>query len=324
MSVSVDVAVPLLSVVTPAYNEAGSLPALRARLCRHLDALGVAWEWIVVDDHSTDASFELVRAWAQEDPRIRGVRLSRNCGSHAALACGLQQARGRATVLLAADLQDPPEIVGDLLARWRDGARVVWAVPQRRGVAPLRTLYYALLRRGDGLAGQALEGGDAVLVDRSVAAVLAPSAERHTSLFARIRVAGFRQDSVRYQKSPRHAGRSGWTLRRKFKLALDSLTGFDHSLARAMTWIGLAVAACGFALAAYVVWNALRGSPPTGWSSLMAAVLVLGGVQMIFLGMLGEYAWRTLDAARQRPLYVVEATTADGQGASAPAADPPR
>ncbi len=322
MSATVPACGPLLSIVTPAYNEAQNLPILRARLRDHLDALGVSWEWIVVDDHSSDAGFDLVSAWAREDPRIRGVRLSRNCGSHAALACGLELARGQATVLLAADLQDPPEIVAELVAAWRDGARVVWAIPQRRGIAPLRTLYYALLRRGEGLAGQALEGGDAVLLDRSVAAALGATVERHTSLFARIRLAGFRQASIHYQKAPRLAGRSGWTLRSKFKLALDSLTGFDHGLVRAMTYLGLGVACSGFALAGYVIWHALRGAPPTGWASIMTAILILGGVQMIFLGMLGEYAWRTLDAARQRPLYVVEASTGEAPTHAGPGAEP--
>lgn len=317
MTASAPEILPFLSVVTPAYNEAENLPTLRARLCGHLDTLGVTWEWIVVDDHSSDAGFALVSAWARENPRIRGVRLSRNYGSHAALACGLEQARGQTTVMLAADLQDPPEIIADLVAAWRDGARVVWAVPIRKSFAPMRTLYYALLRRGEGLAEQALEGGDAVLIDRSVAAVLGAVVERHTSLFARIRLAGFRQASIRYEKAPRLAGRSGWTLRGKFKLALDSLTGFDHGLVRAMTYLGLGVAASGFALAGYVIWHALHGAPPTGWASIMTAILILGGVQMIFLGMLGEYAWRTLDAARQRPLYVVEATTADGELAEA-------
>lgn len=302
----------MLSIVTPAYNEAENLPALHVRLEANLRELGVEWEWIIVDDGSRDATYALVRQWAATDRRIRGARLSRNYGSHAALACGLKLARGKAIAFIAADLQDPPEIVGKLFARWRSGAKVVWAVPQRRKLSGLRTLFYSMLRRGDGLAEQPLQGGDAVLIDRVVATVLVVSEERHSNLCARIRLAGFAQESVSYRKGTRRNGHSGWTLRKKMKLALDSLTGFDHALVRGMTYLGLLVAVAGFALAIHVVVHAFAGSPPTGWSSLMTAILILGGVQMIFLGILGEYAWRTLDETRGRPLYVVEAST-DGE-----------
>ena len=307
----------MLSVITPAYNEVLNLPALRVRLEAKLHELGVEWEWIIVDDGSTDGTFALVGQWAATERRIRGTRLSRNYGSHAALACGMKLAQGDAITLIAADLQDPPEILGDLLARWRAGLKVVWAVPQQRRRAGLRTLYYALLRRADGLAAQPLEGGDAVLIDRAVVAVLNAREERHSSLFARIRLAGFPQASVNYRKDARRNGRSGWTLRKKLKLALDSLTDFDHALVRGMTYFGVVIAVAGFALALYVIVHAIGGEPPTGWSSIMVAILILGGGQMIFLGLLGEYAWRTLDETRRRPLYVVEAST-DSEHADAP------
>lgn len=299
----------MLSIITPVYNETRNLPNLRGRLEASLRALDVEWEWIIVDDGSRDGSYALACQWAAADQHIRGARLSRNYGSHAALACGLKLARGRAIMFIAADLQDPPEIVGELLARWQVGAKVVWAVPEQFSRIGLRTLYYALLRRGDGLADQQLDGGDVVIIDRAVATVLIASEERHSNLFARIRLAGFTQDSVRYRKDARRNGRSGWTLRKKLKLALDSLTGFDHSLVRSMTYLGVVVAVAGFALALYVVVLAFAGEPPTGWASIMTAILILGGVQMIFLGMLGEYAWRTLDETRGRPLYVIEAAT---------------
>jgi dolichol-phosphate mannosyltransferase len=299
----------MLSVVTPAYNEAQNLPALRAGLESSLRELEVPWEWIIVDDGSSDGTYALVQQWWTADHHIRGARLSRNYGSHAALACGLRLARGDAIAFIAGDLQDPPALVNVLFARWRSGAKVVWGVPQGRTRPGLRTLYYALLRHGDGLADQPLHGGDAVLIDRAVATVLIASEELHSSLFARIRLAGFAQTSVSYRKEARRNGRSGWTLRKKLKLVLDSLTGFDHALVRGMTYLGFFVALAGFALALYVVVHALGGDPPTGWSSMMIAILLLGGAQMVFLGVLGEYAWRTLDETRGRPLYVVEAST---------------
>ena len=310
----------MLSIITPAYNETRNLPNTRERLEASLRALDVEWEWIIVDDGSRDGTYALVNQWAATDQRIRGARLSRNYGSHAALACGLKLARGKAIVFIAADLQDPPEIVGELLARWRAGAKVVWAVPEQFSRIGLRTLYYALLRRGDGLSALPLDGGDVVLIDRAVAAVLISSEERHSNLFARIRLAGFVQDSVCYRKAARSNGRSGWTLRKKLKLALDSLTGFDHALVRSMTYLGVLVAVAGFALALYVVTLAFAGEPPTGWASIMTVILIIGGVQMIFLGMLGEYAWRTLDETRCRPLYVIETATEAKHADDAPPA----
>jgi polyisoprenyl-phosphate glycosyltransferase len=308
----------MFSIVTPAYNEALNLSALRARLESSLGGLGVGWEWIIVDDGSSDSTYALVCQWAAADRRVRGARLSRNYGSHAALACGLKLASGEAVAFLAADLQDPPEILGELIDRWRTGAKVVWAVPQQTRPG-LRTLHYALLRRGDGMTGQPLDGGgDIILIDRAVAEVLIASEECHSNLFARIRLAGFAQESVSYSKDPRRSGRSGWTLRKKLKLALDSLTGFDHALVRSMTNLGLLVAVAGFALAIYVIVHAIAGAPPMGWSSLMTVILILGGVQMIFLGMLGEYAWRTLDETRGRPLYIVESQTAGETASDAP------
>ena len=165
----------MLSIVTPAYNEVQNLPALRQRLEVTLAAMGVEWEWIIVDDGSGDETYALASRWAGESRCIRGVRLARNYGSHAALACGLKLAQGEAIIFMAADLQDPPEIVGELYARWQTGTKVVWAVPERRTRVGLHTLFYALLRRGDGLGGQPLEGSDCVLIDRMVAAVLTAS-----------------------------------------------------------------------------------------------------------------------------------------------------
>jgi dolichol-phosphate mannosyltransferase len=303
----------MLTIISPAYNEAQNLPAFRERLEATLQILDVDWEWIIVDDGSHDDTYSLVCQWAATEHRIRGVRLSRNFGSHAALACGLKLAQGEVITFLAADLQDPPEIVGELFTRWQAGAKVVWAIQQQRTRTGLHTLFYAMLRRGDGLAEHPLEGADVVLMDRAVAAVLIAREERHSNLFARIRLAGFAQDSVDYHKDARRHGRSGWTFHKKLDLALDSLTGFNHTLVQLMTCLGLLVAVVGLALAIGVILQVIFSGRPSGWSLIMAAILILGGVQMIFLGQLGEYAWRTLDETRGRPLYVVESSTEDGR-----------
>jgi len=314
---------PVISVVTPAFNERDNLPVLQRRLGATLAALGQPWEWIVVDDHSADDTFALVREWSEADPRITAVRLARNVGSHAALACGLAYARGRAVVLLSADLQDPPETLAALHARWREGAKVVWGLPLRPA-GGLRRLFYALLRGGEGLADQPLAGGDMVLVDRQVVGVLNSRQELHSSLFARIRRCGFEQVVVPYGKARRNAGRSGWSTRKKLKLAIDSFTAFNPFLVRTMTVSGLLSIASATVVTACIATLLHRGTALPDWAIPTAALLLLCGMQFIFLGVLGEYAWRTLEEVRRRPLYTVEQDTRALEGhAAAAAADEP-
>lgn len=310
---------PTLSVVTPAWREEANLRPMYGRLRAALDPLGLAWEWIVVDDHSDDGTAAVVKALAAEDPRVSGVRLARNQGSHTAITCGVRLARGAAVVALAADLQDPPEIVPDLLARWRAGAQVVWAVRSgREGQGAVdglgSRLYYLLMRRVVGLRDMPPEGADVFLLDRVVADALERFPESHLSLFALLSWIGFRQERVSYVKQARVAGRSGWTFRRKLGLVLDSLTAFSHVPLRLMTWVGVGAAFGGLVFAAEVVRNWVVGHPTEGWSSLMVVVLVMGGLQMVMSGILGEYLWRTLEEARRRPRYLVEEVLAPPGG----------
>ena len=303
---------PRLSIVTPAFNEAANLPELHRRLTAALEACGLQWEWIAVDDHSEDETFAVLTKLARQDARVRGVRLARNSGSHAALLCGLAEARGEAAVVLAADLQDPPEIVPELLARWRGGAQVVWAA--RAGAPAFSRLYYLILRRLGGLERTPRTGADFFLADRAVLDAVRRFGEQHTSIFALLLWIGFRQETVSYEKDARRAGRSGWTWRKKVRLVLDSLTAFTHAPLRLMSLLGVATALVGFFYAAVVVANAVAGRPPAGWSSLMVVVLVLGGAQMTMMGVLGEYLWRALDEARRRPRFLIEARTPPDEG----------
>jgi glycosyltransferase involved in cell wall biosynthesis len=300
----------LLSVVTPAFNESANLPSMHARLCAVLDTAKVTWDWIVVDDHSTDDTFSVVQRLAFMDPRVRGCRLARNAGSHAAVACGLAVAGGDAVVVLVADGQDPPEILPELLNAWSAGAQVVWAA--RTDVPPSWTsrTYYTLMRRTAGLSGVAPMGADCVLIDRAVVDALQRFGEQHVNLLALISWMGFRQVHVPCPRVPRAHGRSGWTFRKKLKLLVDSVTGFTYLPIRLMTYIGAGTAVAGLGYAVVVMTNALLGDPPAGWSSLMVAVLLIGGLQMIMLGVLGEYLWRTLEESRRRPRFLIEATTA--------------
>jgi dolichol-phosphate mannosyltransferase len=295
----------LLSVVTPAYNEAANLPLLHQRLATVLAEL--RWEWIVIDDHSSDDTFRVITGMAEQDQRVRGFRLARNSGSHAAVACGLDRAGGDAAVVIAADLQDPPETLPELLAHWRDGAQVVWAVRQSAPV--FSRIYYLALRRMAGLAGVPPMGADFFLVDRTVIDAFRRFREQHTSIFALIVWMGFRQSMVVYGKQPRLQGRSGWTLRKKVTMLIDSVAAFTSAPIRLMTYVGFATALLGFLYAAVVFFHALQGRPVQGWASLMVVVLVVGGIQMLMMGVLGEYVWRALDETRRRPRYLIEAST---------------
>jgi glycosyltransferase involved in cell wall biosynthesis len=295
----------LLSVVTPAYNEAANLPLLHRRLASVL--AGLQWEWIVIDDHSSDDTFRVITGMAGQDPRVRGFRLARNSGSHAAVACGLDRAPGDAAVVLAADLQDPPEALPELLTGWRGGAQVVWAVRQSAPV--LSRVYYLALRRMAGLAGVPPMGADFFLMDRTVIEAFRRFSEQHTSIYALIMWMGFRQSTVVCAKQPRQQGRSGWTLRKKVAMLIDSVTAFTAAPIRLMTYVGFATALVGFLYAVFVFLHALQGNPVPGWASRMVVVLVVGGIQMLMLGVLGEYVWRALDETRRRPRYLIEAST---------------
>jgi len=292
----------MLSIVTPAFNEEANLPILHRRIEAALR--GIDWEWIVVDDHSSDGTFSVVRALAESDSRVHGIRLSRNCGSHRAIFCGLDYAQGDAAAMLAADLQDPPEALLDLIVRWRDGAQVVWAINQE-GAITSRAFHW-LMRRTAAASASSVRF---FLIDRKVMEAVRQFGEQHTSLFALVAWMGFRQATAECGKHARIHGRSGWTLRKKIALAIDSITAFSYAPIRMMTYLGFATALLGFLYAAVIIVRAFAGVPVQGWPSLMVAVLVLSGVQMLMMGVLGEYVWRGLEEARHRPRYLVEEAT---------------
>ncbi|MBP7745302.1 MAG: glycosyltransferase family 2 protein [Phycisphaerae bacterium] len=302
-----------VSVVIPAYNEADTLPLLRGRMTAVMDALhAYDFELVLVDDHSADATPERIAEWAALDGRVRGVRFARNCGSHAAAAAGLARCTGDCAVLMAADLQDPPELLAELLAPWRDGYDVVWAARAgRRGIGWRERLcsraYWALMRFIAASDAPA-EGADVVLLDRKVIDALNAIGEKHTSLLALVTWLGFRQKHISYVKEARAAGASGWTFTKRLKLAIDSVVSFS-ALPIRLTWL------CGLLfLAADALWiTAVLGGWLTGlWyvSAAIAAIislLLLGfGVLLTFLGAAGEYLWRAYDEVRGRPRYVIE------------------
>jgi len=303
-----------ISVITAVYNEAENLPFVSDRLWRITDATPeLEYEFIFIDDHSTDETPSILRGFAETDKRVRVLRLSRNFGSHAAYTAGLEYCTGNAAVLIAADGQDPPELIPPLIKEWQKGYHVVWAVrDERKGERPLTLLfarlYYALMRRF-AMAEMPSQGADFLLMDRCVINAFNQTLERNTSILALILWMGFNQTSIPYVKEARHAGQSKWTLKKKLKLAVDSFVGFSYFPIRLMSYLGISTAFSGFIYALFIIYRKLVvGYPIEGWASLMVVVLLVAGIQLTMLGVLGEYLWRALEESRGRPKYVIESS----------------
>jgi dolichol-phosphate mannosyltransferase len=307
----------MISIVTPAFNEAANLPALYERLVATMREVGGDWEWIVVDDHSRDDTFAVIEALALRDARVRGFRLSRNSGSHVAITCGLHQVDSDAAVMMAADLQDPPETLASMVARWRQGAQVVWATrrvqPGEASHRGFAALYYWVMRRLVGMTEMPARGADFFLLDRVVVDAFRRFSERNVSVLALITWLGFRQEFVEYDKQPRLSGQSGWTLERKIKLVVDSITSFSDFPIRLCTCVGLALLACSLVLLIFAV--VLLPQLGGGVLLLLSLIVGLAGVQLVAVGVVGEYVWRALEESRRRPPYLIEAIAGQREAA---------
>lgn len=312
---------PALSIVIPVFNEEAALPALVKRLCAFGERLTpLVAEIVLVDDHSTDRTSELLRDICRKDSRFSYVRLAKNSGSHVAILAGLAQARGECAVFLAADLQDPPELILQMLELWRAGHHVVWAVrEEREGVSKidlfLSNFFYRLLN----LLGEVNlppRGSDFALLDRKALEALLKSSGSHPSIGGEIARLGFSTAQISYTKEKRAAGTTKWTFKKKLTAFADAFVSFSYAPLRAMSYLGMLFSFLGFGYAlVVVVLRLMTRTPVPGWSSLIVVVLVLGGVQMMMLGILGEYLWRTLEAARHRPIYFLEDTSEIDTGA---------
>ena len=302
---------PFISIITPAFNEEKSLSIFYERLFDVLTSLDVNYEWMVVDDHSSDSTYRVLKNIADKDKNVRGVRLSRNYGSHKAITAGLHLARGDFAIVMATDLQDPPETIPKLIKKWKEGAQIVWAVRGTREGETAVTkgfsrFYYWLMKRVVGIKDLPSTGADFFLIDKKVIEALKLFKESNTNIFSLITWMGFKQDRISYVKQARLHGKSGWTLRKKLRLVIDSVTTFSHVPIRFMTYLGIIIALIGFMYACFVFTNALSGIPIPGWSSLIIVITLLGGFQLIMIGILGEYLWRVLDESRQRPQFLIE------------------
>jgi polyisoprenyl-phosphate glycosyltransferase len=305
---------PILTVVTPAYNEAKNLPLLYGRLIEVLNQLGTGWEWIIVDDHSTDETFPVIKSLMERDHRVHGLRFAKNSGSHAAISGGLQYARGDCAVIIAADLQDPPEVIQVLLEEWQKGMQIVWAarrqrIGEKKSTIGFSRIYFFLMRHLVGIKEMPATGSDVFLLDRRVIEAINLFDEKNINIAALLTWMGFKQSTIQYDKQARLHGASGWSLGKKIKIVIDSIVSFSYFPIRFMTVIGFIVSMLGFIYAIVVAVRAFYGIPLLGWASLMVVLLVMGGFQLIMMGILGEYLWRSLDESRHRPRYLIEEVT---------------
>jgi dolichol-phosphate mannosyltransferase len=301
---------PTATAVVAALNEEENLPVLYERLAPILDELFSGWEIVIVDDGSVDRTAAVIRELHQRDGRVRAVRLTRNFGSHAAIAAGLDHAHGEVAVILAADLQDPPEVIPEFVARWREGYEIVWGAREAREDPFLRRMFakgfYTLIRRA-ALPGIPATGtGSFCLIDRAVVASFRRFQERNRLTFGIISWAGFAQTQVPYQRAARHAGTSKWSFGHLVKAAVDTFVSFSYLPIRLISYFGIAISALAFLFGIYIfVEYVVNGTALRGWPTLMGAILLLGGVQLITLGVIGEYVWRIAEESKQRPLYLV-------------------
>lgn len=300
----------LLSIITPAYNEEKNLPVLRRQLLDVLQRLDVSWEWLIVDDCSTDQTFDVVRAFNAADPRIKCIRLARNHGSHLAVLCGFRHAAGDAAILQTADLQDSPEQIALLIEPWRNGADVVWVTRESGRADPAISrkwaeLYYVIMRRTLGLREIPESGGDMVLLDRKVLAALARFNEPSLNILVTISWLGFNQVSVPGVRNARLHGRSSYTFAAKLRLFADTVTYYSARPIRWISLFGILLSLVGFLYATIVAINFFVGHTIEGWSSTMVVILILNGVQMTMFGVMGEYLWRNIDQSRNRPVFII-------------------
>jgi|CZKM01.1.fsa_nt_gi dolichol-phosphate mannosyltransferase len=309
-----------ISVIVPCYNEEEVLPQLFQRLTAAANAWGVDYEVICVDDGSSDATWNLLQAQSKADARWRGISLARNFGHQTAISAGLYSASGDAAVIVDADLQDPPEEVSRLLARWREGFEVVFAVRTKRPDSYVKRALawcsYRLIARLSPLSIPT-DTGDFCLLDRKVIDVMNALPERNRYLRGLRTWCGFKQASIEFERGARAAGVPKYTYRKLMTLALDGLLSFSTTPLRLATYLGLAVSVFAFLGAAFSVvqrvfaqrFASIGLEPSPGFPTTVIAMLFLGGVQLICLGILGEYIGRIYDEVRGRPLWIVREST---------------
>jgi len=298
------------SIIAPIYNEIENLPELYRRVKEVMDSSGETWELILVDDGSTDGSTDKICELSQQDKTVRPVIFARNFGHQVAITAGWDYARGDAVVIIDADLQDPPEVILELAKKWKEGYEVVYAVRgEREGETWFKKFTAAMFYRiiyGITDVKIPVDTGDFRLMDRKVVDVLKQMKERHRFPRGMSAWVGFKQVGVTYKRAARVAGVTKYPFRKMLKLALNAITGFSYFPLQVATYVGFFSASISILAIPVVVYMRMMGSGAFfGQATTLIAVLFLGGVQLISLGILGEYVGRLYDEAKGRPLYIV-------------------
>jgi glycosyltransferase involved in cell wall biosynthesis len=299
-----------ISIVVPVHNEAAGLEAFFAQLLPVLERLGTTWEVICINDGSTDATLDLLLGFHRRTPAIKVINLSRNFGKDVALSAGLDFAGGGAVIPIDADLQDPPELIAQMVAKWREGFDIVVATRARRdGDSWLKRVsaryFYKIFDRITDVPIPR-DTGDYRLIDRRVVNVLVQLPERTRFMKGLFAWVGFRQAAISFDRNPRHAGETKWNYWRLWNFALDAITSFSTLPLKIWSYLGLAISLFAFLFAIFLAGlKIIRGIDLPGYASLMVAVLFFGGVQLISLGIIGEYLARMYSEVKGRPLYLV-------------------
>lgn len=301
------------SLVVPTYNEELNVERFYERTLGILDATFATWEMVFVDDGSRDGTASLLRKLNSADPRVRVVTLTRNFGSHVAISAGLDHVQSDIVVILACDLQDPPELIPALLSRWEEGHEIVWATRADRDDSFVRRsmakVFYGLVRRFAIPDYPSTGTGSFCLLDASVVDAIRKFPERNRTTFGLVSWTGFSQAEVSYNREARQAGSSKWSRRQLIKAAIDTFVSFSFTPIRFISYCGIFFSIGGFLLALWVViQRILFGTQLRGWASLMTAILIIGGLQLLTVGILGEYLARIGEDSRRRPLYLIRET----------------
>ncbi|MCU0537253.1 MAG: glycosyltransferase family 2 protein [Hydrococcus sp. Prado102] len=299
-----------LSIVIPCYNEEPNLDYLFERLTKVLDRLNLKYELICINDGSTDNTLKYLIEHNRRNPNIKVVNLSRNFGKEIALSAGIHYTTGAAVVPIDADLQDPPELIEQLLAKWREGYDVVYAVRRSRlGESWLKRLtagaFYRIIAKMTNITIPQ-DTGDFRLLDRQVVEALKQLPERRRFMKGLFAWVGYRQTAIEYDRDPRYQGTTKWNYWKLWNFALEGITSFSFVPLKIWSYVGIVISLVSFFYASFLVIRTLLfGIDVPGYASIMVAVLFLGGVQMVSLGFIGEYLGRVYDEVKQRPLYLV-------------------
>jgi polyisoprenyl-phosphate glycosyltransferase len=301
---------PEISVVVPLFNEQENVPELHRRLVQALDFLGEPYEIVFVDDGSRDQTPRLIDELQEADPNLSVVHLSRNFGHQPAVSAGLDHASGQAVIVMDGDLQDPPEVIPQFVERWRAGTDVVYAVRRRRKEGAMKRMgYHAFYRILNAISDLdiPLDSGDFCLMDRRVVDALRGLPERARFVRGLRTFVGFRQTGLDYERAAREAGRPKYSLKALVGLAVDGLVSFSSYPLRLVTYLGVCAAALALSLVCWVLIEAVTQIHylPRGWASLAVIVLFMGAVQLICLGIIGEYIRLIFVEAKRRPTYIV-------------------